>query len=79
MVQLDASPESNQSVVPEVSSCSSLSIPTHGQMSGQCSPGIVGQKCVFNCIPGYKLKGQRWLTCQADGEWEPGIPPTCQF
>uniref|UniRef100_T1K687 Sushi domain-containing protein n=1 Tax=Tetranychus urticae TaxID=32264 RepID=T1K687_TETUR len=40
--------------------CASLAVPVNGLYSGNCSPGIVGGTCAFQCRPGFAL-GQQQL------------------
>ncbi|XP_053200266.1 P-selectin-like [Panonychus citri] len=57
-------------------SCSNLSPPTNGQLSGSCSPGNFGESCTFFCNPGYSLIGSSKLTCESTGQWSTN-PPSC--
>ncbi|GFT56630.1 CUB and sushi domain-containing protein 3 [Nephila pilipes] len=54
--------------------CSSLVAPDHGYMLGTCSPGRVGETCVFTCDSNYVIRGQRTLTCESGGYWSSNQP-----
>ncbi|GFU85373.1 p-selectin [Trichonephila clavipes] len=54
--------------------CSSLIAPGNGYMLGTCSPGRVGQTCVFTCDSSYVIRGQRTLTCEPGGYWSSNQP-----
>ncbi|KAI1278733.1 E-selectin [Halotydeus destructor] len=66
---------SGQAPVCIATGCPAQNPPANGQISGQCIPGIANQVCIFNCFPGYRISGNRELTCQG-GQWN-GAPPTC--
>ncbi|XP_015795684.1 P-selectin-like [Tetranychus urticae] len=56
--------------------CTNLAIPVNGLYSGNCSPGIVGGTCVFQCRPGFVLRGTSLLSCLSTGSWS-AAAPTC--
>jgi hypothetical protein len=76
--RLTAATEAPENTIYEKASCPSPVLDDRGQMRGKCSPGVVGQKCYFNCIVGYRLKGSRSLTCLPNGVWDADVP-ACQF
>ncbi|GFQ98557.1 CUB and sushi domain-containing protein 3 [Trichonephila clavata] len=55
-------------------SCASLVAPGNGYMLGTCSPGRVGETCVFTCDSNYVIRGQRTLTCEPGGYWSSNQP-----
>ena len=56
--------------------CASLAIPVNGLYSGNCSPGIVGGTCAFQCRPGFVIRGTSILSCLSTGTWS-AATPTC--
>lgn len=56
--------------------CPPIQSPVNGQTTGNCQPGIAGEKCGFLCAYGYTIVGRSELTCGASGMWD-GLPPQC--
>ena len=66
-------------VVPASITCERLPPPENGQVLGPASQQgwQVGQRLLFNCLPGYNLIGEEDVTCQADGNFD-GVVPFCE-
>ncbi|XP_076804760.1 sushi, von Willebrand factor type A, EGF and pentraxin domain-containing protein 1-like [Clavelina lepadiformis] len=66
-------------VVPASITCERLPPPENGQVLGPASQQgwQVGERLLFNCLPGYNLIGEEDVTCQADGNFD-GVVPFCE-
>ena len=58
--------------------CRPLPRSTNAIITGNCSSGIVGTTCNYQCLRGYTLtSGSLTLLCKETGDWS-GSPPTCE-
>lgn len=57
-----------------VISCGDPGSPINGEILG--SEFTYGKTVIYDCNPGYQLKGTRSRTCQLDGSWS-GLVATC--
>ena len=53
--------------------CSTLSGLPNGIVSAPSQP-VEGDRAQLSCRSGYELVGAASVTCQANGEWSPGLP-----
>ncbi|RWR99473.1 P-selectin-like isoform X1, partial [Dinothrombium tinctorium] len=56
--------------------CSKLSPPSNGGMSGQCDPGVCESECKFSCKNGFSLSSSASLQCLPSAQWS-SSPPSC--
>ncbi|XP_076328554.1 P-selectin-like isoform X1 [Tachypleus tridentatus] len=54
--------------------CPTLSAPENGEIAGNCSSSVTGDKCTFSCIGDYQLVGTSELICLDTGRWSSEIP-----
>ncbi|XP_051947835.1 sushi, von Willebrand factor type A, EGF and pentraxin domain-containing protein 1 [Xyrauchen texanus] len=54
--------------------CPVPKVPNGSRMMGFRSVYRLGYTVMFTCSPGYKLKGENYVTCGQDGEWTPKLP-----
>ncbi|RWS29830.1 hypothetical protein B4U80_12691 [Leptotrombidium deliense] len=55
--------------------CQSLSPPTNGEMTGDCTDRVAaGKKCKFSCKHCYSLVGVSTVTCESSGKWNSPVP-----
>ncbi|XP_070567836.1 sushi domain-containing protein 2-like [Ptychodera flava] len=62
-------------ITTEVLSCGFLSTPVNGVKNG--SSYIAGSVVIFECLPGYTIRGSRERYCHGNGSWA-GLPVTCE-
>ncbi|XP_022235090.1 sushi, von Willebrand factor type A, EGF and pentraxin domain-containing protein 1-like [Limulus polyphemus] len=60
----------------EQSYCPTLSAPENGEIAGNCSFAVPGDRCTFSCLGDRQLVGVSELICLDTGSWS-GEVPTC--